>query len=162
MIQIEPEEAFLLSPFVFASRRRLPEAGKNFAIFELLRTCIKESIVAMLSPTILFSSGGGGAREGAQWCSLTRYIGNGARTVRAQSIFSTRAPSEHEYLQLGSVLNDKRRAPAPRLVCVHPWRREAAQGWGAGTQAFPLRRRTVYLIYLPFFCQVYFNLASIR
>ena len=109
----------------------------------------------MLPPTILFSCGGGGAREGAQWCSLMRFIRSGARTMPSESIFSTRAPSEHEYLQLGSVLNDKRRAPAPRLVCVHPWRREAAQGWGAGTQAFPLRRRTVYLIYL-FFVQVYF------
>ena len=116
----------------------------------------------MLSPTILFSSGGAGrakGRSGAHSCATSA---TDSGTVRAQSIFSTRAPSEHEYLQLGSVLNDKRRAPAPRLVCVHPWRREAAQGCGAGTQAFPLRRRTVYLISQPFFCQVYFNLASIR
>ena len=65
------------------------EAGKTFAIFELLRTCIKKSIVAMLPPTILFSRGRGGAREGAQWCSPTRFIATEPGTVRAQSIFST-------------------------------------------------------------------------
>ena len=63
MIQIEQEEAFLLSSIVFALERRLPEAGKTFDIFELLRTWIKKSIVAMLSPTILFSCGERSARR---------------------------------------------------------------------------------------------------
>ena len=59
---------------------------------------------------------------------------------RAQSIFSTRAPSEHEYLQLGSVLNDKRRAPAPlRAVAFNPGAAKRAGGAGAARHWVSLR-----------------------
>ena len=94
----------------------------------------------MLSPTILFSQGGAGAREGAQWCSLMRFIRSGARTMPSESIFSTRAPSEHEYLQLGSMLNDKRRAPAPlRAVAFNPGAAKRAGGAGAAQHWVSLR-----------------------
>ena len=67
----------------------MPEAGKTFAIFELLRTCIKKSIVAMLPPTILFSRGEKTRAVPAQVCSLTSSRSLPARTVPAQSIFLT-------------------------------------------------------------------------
>ena len=113
-----------------ALERRLLEAGKTFAIFELLRTCIKKSIVAMLLPTILFSRGEE-VRATGRTCAHPRASSatNPARSLQSPPT-RRRAPSEHEHLQLGSVLNDKRRAPAPLRGGVQPWRREAGSEAG--------------------------------
>ena len=74
MIQIEPEEALLLSPFMSPRPGASHEAVKTFAIFEPLRTCIKKSIVAMLPPTIpVLTWGGGGAQRGAVVLTHTLY-----------------------------------------------------------------------------------------
>ena len=69
------------------------------------------------------------------------------------------APSEHEHLQLGSALNDKRRGGALLRGGVQTWRREAAPGAGrrgaSGSAALGFFAHA-RLFNLPFFCQVYF------
>ena len=61
-----------------------------------------------------------------------------------------RAPSEHDHLQLGSALNDKRRGGALLRGGVQTWRREAAQSAGrrgaSGSAALGFLALLVYLI----------------